>query len=274
MGAFFLPIAAVRERGRPACLLLGGVFFLLFATILKGQQPQIRSTAPPVEDAATAADQAIAILARAEQAYAGVKDYACTFVKRERLRGQLQPDNVIDMRVRTQPFCVYMRWMSPRDFEGQEACYVSQGNKGTLRAKSAGFSGVVGFMTLDLRDPRVMQNNRHTINEAGIGNLIARLKPRWESARQTGTTKFQLSEYTYNQRPCIRVETTHSRPTGGAYDVNRTVVYFDRENHLPIRVENYDWPRAAVSAGNDLLESYSYANLRLNPGLPDATFRH
>ena len=50
------------------------------------------------------------------------------------------------------------------------------------------------------------------------------------------------------------------------------MVFFDKENRLPIRVENYDWPRAGGTQGGDLLEEYSYADLRLNVGLGDQHF--
>ena len=40
---------------------------------------------------------------------------------------------------------------------------------------------------------------------------------------------------------------------------------------LPIRVENYDWPKNLGGSG-DLLEMYCYVNLRLNPGLAADAF--
>jgi hypothetical protein len=203
-----------------------------------------------------------------------VRDYSCTFIKRERIRGQLQAENLIDMKVRTQPFSVYMRWLAPRELEGQQACYVAGRNNGLMRARSTGVKGIAGFVSLDLRDPRVMENNRHTINEAGIGNLLARLGQRWELSRRTNSTQFQLSEYMYNNRPCVRVDTVHTQRGGTAHDYYRTIVYFDKENRLPIRVENYDWPRQGGDPAGELLESYSYVNLQLNVGHNDAVFRH
>jgi hypothetical protein len=239
------------------------------------QRPGTRTTAPPhAPPAPSARDQALQLLAEAQQAYRGVKDYQCHFIKRERLRGKLQADNLIDMKVRTQPFSVYMRWLGPKELEGQQACYIAGRNNGLMRARGTGVTGLAGFVTLDLRDPRVMQNNRHTINEAGIGNLITRLGRRWEMSRQTNATQFQVAEYTYNQRPCLRVDTVHAQRIGGTDDYYRTVVFFDKENRLPIRVENYDWPRAGGEPTGELLESYSYVSLQLNVGLKDSVFNH
>jgi hypothetical protein len=51
------------------------------------------------------------------------------------------------------------------------------------------------------------------------------------------------------------------------------VVYFDKQTHLPLIMEAYDWPRRPGDTG-DPLEKYSYAGLRLNVGLGDEVFNH
>jgi hypothetical protein len=214
--------------------------------------------------------EALQLVALANQSFKEVRDYTCLFIKKERLRGQLQPDNLIDMKVRSQPFSVYLSWLGPKALQGQEACYIAGRN--TLRVHSTGLAGVAGFVTLDLNDPRVMQNSRHTINEAGIENLITRLSKRWELERQLNKTEVHIAEYNYNQRPCIRVEMVHPDANNGKFDSYRTVVYFDKATHLPIRIEKYDWPQPGSAADGDLLESYSYVNLRTNVGLNDAIF--
>src|SRR6184192_4291760 len=134
---------------------------------------------PPPAAPSTAAgpgplDQPLRLIAEARQNYGGVKDYACLFVKRERLRGQVQPENLIDMKVRTQPFSVYLRWLKPSPTAGQEVCYIAGRNNGMMRVHSTGLLGAVGFVSMDPRDPRALETSRHSIQEAGIGNLIDR----------------------------------------------------------------------------------------------------
>jgi hypothetical protein len=70
------------------------------------------------------------------------------------------------------------------------------------------------------------------------------------------------------------VETIHPTNGGGQFYAYRSVVYFDKETHLPIRVETYDWPRAGGPAYGELVESYSYLQLRFNVGLGDAAFNY
>ena len=45
-----------------------------------------------------------------------------------------------------------------------------------------------------------------------------------------------------------------------------------KESKLPIRLENYDWPVQGGTEGGELLETFSYVNLRFNVGLKDADF--
>ena len=55
---------------------------------------------------------------------------------------------------------------------------------------------------------------------------------------------------------------------------HRCVVYVDKELKLPVRVEVYDWPTPRGNPTGDLLECYSYTNLRFNLGLTDAALEN
>ena len=50
------------------------------------------------------------------------------------------------------------------------------------------------------------------------------------------------------------------------------MIYLEKESKLPIRLENYDWPRQGGPAGGELLEMFSYINIAWNTGLKDADF--
>jgi len=234
---------------------------------------------PPQEDvvqtqAATAQSQLdtpLRLVAEARQTYAQVSTYTCTLISQERVRGKLLPENVISMSFRGQPFSVYMRWLGPKEFAGQEVAYVHGRNNGMMRVHAKGVLGALGFVSIAPNDPRVMEHSRHTIVEAGIGNLIERLARSWEFERAQNKTRVQMAEYDYNQRRCTRVETILTERTPQAY-AYRTVVYFDKQWRLPVRVECYDFPRQGGPPEGELLECFSYANLQFNMNLDDRTF--
>jgi hypothetical protein len=243
----------------------------LTTTPATSQQPAQPPQSAPV---AVPMDQPLQLLARARQAYQGVRDYTCLFIKREQVQGRQQPENLIAMKVRAKPFSVYMRWVGPKQSVGQEVCYVTGRNNNMMRARSSGVLNALGFVNLDLRDPRAMENNRHTLADIGIGNLIETLSVNWEAARRTGQMQVRVADYEYNHRRCSRVETTHlTRPNGPCY-AYRCIVYFDQQTALPIRIEAYDWPKKNGPPQGELLESYSYADLKINVGLGDEAFNY
>ena len=224
--------------------------------------------------AANPMDEPVRLINEAAQAYAAVQDYTCLFVKREQIQGRLQPDHLISMNVRTRPFEVYLRWLGPANVAGQEVCYVPSKNPGEMRIHATGVRGAFGFVSIKIDDPRVAQSSRHPITEAGIGRLIERYQQRWSAERDLGKTQVRIGEYDYNRRRCVRVECTHPDMSSGQYYAYRTVIYFDKQTRLPIRVESYDAPRPGGPPTLDLVESYSYVDLKLNVGLNEAVFNH
>ena len=117
------------------------------------------------------------------------------------------------------------------------------------------------------------KTSKHSITEAGIGNLINQFTEKWQIERQLNVTQVRLGEYEFNRRRCVRVETIHPTNPDNQFLSYRTVLYFDKGSQLPIRMECYDWPHGQGDAG-ELLEVVSFANLRVNVGVRDEMFNH
>jgi hypothetical protein len=213
----------------------------------------------------------LALAAKARAAYAGVRDYSCVLIKREAAHGKLSPTHVIQFRMRVAPFSLHMAWQEPRAMKGQEVCYVEGKNNGDMRVKPAGLLGAVGFVSLSPDDPRAKQASRHRITDAGIGWVIQECSTGWELERTLNLTTVRTGTYVYARTRCTRVELTHLGRAGGKIRHYRNVVYFDQQTNLPLRVENYDWPKTPGQPG-ELVEVYSYVNVRLNANLPDSVF--
>lgn len=250
-------------------VLMGVVAFL---AIVGHANPQ--ATTPPATENQSASrplDQPLQWLQEAKQTHKSIRDYTCTLVKQERVQGRLSEQNIILLKVRTQPFSVYMRWLSPQALSGQEVAFVYGRNNNKMRVHfTRGVKGVVGWKSVDPNDPRVFQHSRHTIYEAGIGNMIEQLIQNLEKERQLDKTRVRTAEYTYNNRHCYRVEATGTE-RGPQTPVGRCVFFLDKESKLPIRMENYDWPQPGATEG-ELLEIFSFTDLRFNVGLSDSDF--
>ena len=262
-----------------------GILWTVVAAQVGGQAPaqppavqapagQAPAAQAPAAGAAKVAplDQAIAWMQEAKRNYGAVKDYTCTMISRENIKGKLKEESVVQMKFRVQPFSVYMRWIAPSESRGQEVAFVAGRNNNMMRVHSKGLlKGAIGFVSIDPADPRVMEHSRHTIHEAGMGRLIDATLAYWENDKKIGRTETRIAEYDYDNRRCVRIENIRPerRPE---YYAHRSVLYLDKASKLPIRNENYSWPQAGGAATGELMEVYSYIDLRFNVGLTDRDF--
>ena len=207
----------------------------------------------------------------AASAFQKVRDYQSTFVKQERIDGALQEEQIALLKVRNQPFSVAVKFQAPKSMAGRGAAYVVGKNNNQLRAK--GPLGIATF-SLDPHDPKVMQGTRHAITEAGIGHLINEITAAAQTRTKTeGADALQvaINEVQVNRKGCVRIEITDPRADGKKSHY-RSAAYFDKETNLPIRIENYDRLRANGPAGGELMECFTYLDLKFNIGLTDAAF--
>jgi hypothetical protein len=216
-------------------------------------------------------DEPIQFVVEAQEAYAKIQDYSCTLIKKEKMGNQPPVENVINMRVRTEPFSVNLKWLEPKPLAGQEAVYVTGKYDGKMRVKSPGVLAALGFISLAPDDARAKETSKHAITEAGIGNLLERYSKGWVNERNWNMTQVRMGEYEFNKRRCIRVEMTHPDNPDGRFLYFRNVSYFDIETKLPVRVECYDWPKNEGDKP-ELLEVYSYINIKVNVNLTDDVF--
>jgi hypothetical protein len=220
-------------------------------------------------------EQTLQWLYEARKFHAGLRDYSCYLIKQERVRGVLLPENFIAFKFKPQPFSVHMKWMAPAELKDQEVAFQQGYNNNKMRVhpKVKGFGkNLLGFVTIDPTDPRVLEHSRHTIFEAGLGNSIEQLIRNLEAERQLNKINVQIAEYGYDKRKCFRVEATRTEYRKEAY-CYRSVIYIDQEHKLPIRLENYEWPTQGGAAGGEVMEVFSYVSLEFNRGIPDAQFR-
>ena len=57
--------------------------------------------------------RALASIEECQLRYRNIRDYTCTFSKRERIKGQLTPLHVLMMKARTQPRSIYLKFRQP-----------------------------------------------------------------------------------------------------------------------------------------------------------------
>lgn len=234
-------------------------------------------TSPPAATATAEGNPAadpiatsLAMIDECKERYTQIRDYTCTFYKRERHAGRITAPHIMAMKLRSQPFSVYMKFVQPNP--GREAIFITGRNNGKVVVHDVGIGKLLaGTMYLDPRGSMAMDENLHPVTDAGIGHLIDTVHSRWHAELKHGESLVEIHpDVRVNDRPCTMIQSIHPQKHAN-YLFHKVKVYIDRELGVPIRFEAYDWPRRAGETP-ELVEEYTYLNLRLNPGLREVDF--
>lgn len=217
-----------------------------------------------------------------ENLHTNVKDYSCTLVKQERISGVLNDPEYIYTEIRnrqtqngqiTAPLSVYMYFLKPEASKGREVIWVEGRNDNKLVGHEANFLKTFGAVWLDPKGPIAMRGNLYPITDVGIENLIMKLLEKGERDRKRQEVKVEfIRDAKLNGRTCTVLQVTHPerRPY---FDFNIAQIFIDDEMNLPVRYAAYLWP-SQPGGKPELIESYTYLNLKLNVGLTDDDFNH
>lgn len=202
------------------------------------------------------------------QALDDVKDYTATFTKRERFQQKLRKQ-VCELKFREDPFSVYLLFVDPN--KGREVLYVDGANKGQLLAHESGVLSYLGTVPLLPTSKDAMDDNHYPITMIGMRNLLKRVIEQWEYEGGYGEISVEfLPQAQLDKVPCEVIRATHPKPRK-QFKYQETRLFLDRETRLPIRVEQYAFPKAGEQEP-PLWEEYTYSNIQLNVGLTDRDF--
>jgi hypothetical protein len=219
----------------------------------------------------TTLDDALALAQQSLKTLEAVKDYTGEFSKRERVGGELLPEERNAAKIRHQPFSVYLKVIKPASSAGQEVIYVEGRNNGNLIAHTTGFgSNVIGRLSLDPHGFLATRGNRYTIKDVGLKNLVIKLLDLGKRKELFRESKVTISKMDFADRPCTQVEISSPHPIGDFRLAIARIVLDDKWD-VPVHFESHEWP----AEGGDkpvLSETYSYYDLRFDVGLTDRDF--
>lgn len=210
-----------------------------------------------------------------------IDDYTAVIIKREQVSGKLSEPEYMFAKIRNRkvmegrlavPFSVYLLFLKPADVKGREVVYVENKNDGKLIAHEGGMKGRF-LPTVPLLPTGVlaMRGQRYPLTEIGIENLISKLIERGETARRHPEI---TCEFRHNaklkDRKCTIIQLNQPRKVS-ELDFSVAQVFIDDELNIPIRYVAYDWPAQPGGTGQ-ILEEYTYLDVKLNVGLSDTDF--
>jgi hypothetical protein len=217
------------------------------------QQPNEHPLAPAVR----------VLTATLEHIDRNISDYSATLVKQERLDGAVGEPQHILLKVRQEPFSVYMHFLKP--FQGREVLYVAGQNNNEMVVLEAGFKRMLGKMNLAPDGMVAMRGQKHPITRVGIRNLTAELLKKCQTDLQYAECEVTTRDDTkINGRPTTMVQVVHPIPRQNFY-AHVVRLFLDNELRVPIHYDAYMWP-AQPGGEPPLEESYTYANLKINNG--------
>lgn len=201
-------------------------------------------------------------LEETETALVKVNNYTAIFHRVERVNGRLIPEEVTFLKFK-RPFKVYMRWISPN--KGQETLFVQGTNNNKIRAHGTGFAKLV-TVNLNPTGGLAMENSRHPITDAGLENLVKKIAADLQKGLRAGELIAKdHGEQTVYGRKTREFEGVLPKDPAKGYYCYRCIVDLDVETKMPIQTRIFNWD-------GQLVESYGYESLTLNPGLSDEDF--
>lgn len=216
-----------------------------------------------------------------------IQDYTCVLVKQERIKGELMEAEYIYTKVRnekrdaqgriTVPLSVYMFFLKPSHTNGREVLFVKGHNNNKLLAHESPnkLTSKFGSIWLAPDSMMAMKGNLYPITDVGIENLIVKLIEKGERDRQRGEVEVTFREGVMigdkkNKRRTTMLQVVHPNPRP-YFDFHIARVFIDDELNVPIRYAAYDWPKSPGEKP-ELLETYTYLQLKVNQGLTDRDF--
>jgi hypothetical protein len=202
-----------------------------------------------------------------------VDGYTYTLRKQERVGNELVAPQVLFNKIRHEPFSVYLRFSEPEDKQGTQAIYVEGRNNNQLWGRSAtGLKSLLGWQSLEPQSALAMAGNRYPITNSGLKNTLSRLKRTAERADWMSGCQFEFSADEIDGRPVDCVLLTNPVPRG-EFVLARMRMCFDRQTHLLTQLERHNWS-AAQPGKTELVEQYTYSDVRLGVELSDGDFDH
>lgn len=196
--------------------------------------------------------------------YDAVKNYTAIYEKEEQAisKGEKQ---TIKFSFR-KPFDIRLDWLGDDGKIDQTAVYQQGKNDGKVRVKQSGLLGsMAGILNLDPNEKLALEDSKHPITQAGLGNLIEHIIKETKNA-ETGVN--YLGEESVGDK-ITTYKTEMSNPGGlnltGTDAARKAFVWIDKDLMLPVKVEVY-------SSSGVLLERHFYKDLSLKTDVTDKTF--
>jgi len=222
-----------------------------------------------------AVKMAAALLQKGCDNFSRVPDYTANMFKQERIQGALSDGQNIDLKVRHEPFSIYMKWQSGD--RGRQLIYVQGQNDGNMLVQPGGIKGrLTGLLSLEPTGSLALSESRYPIMKAGLLQLGFSILEyqKQDIARGTGFRCDLQDRQDFDGRACYLYHIEYESPEVNA-TYRKSLIFIDNELLMPICVKNFGWVKDANPQQLDeesLIEFYAYTDLRMSQELGAVDF--
>ena len=221
----------------------------------------------------------IAMLEKGLDFLKSTPDYTAQFTKRELVNGELLDEQTITMKLRHEPFSVYLKW---QDYDqGREVMYVDGVNDGNMLVHAGGWKARLPAMLMPPDSSLAMKEARYPVTRAGLQALADSILGynRKDLEQKTYANCHQLEDQVVGDRLCCCFVLEYLDAATSA-DYRKSITLIDKEWCVPLYIKNYGWPNAdAAPADSDLdeatlIEHYTYSDIKFRSSLTQLDFDH
>jgi hypothetical protein len=193
-----------------------------------------------------------------------VEDYRVVMDKQQRVEGEMQPLERLQIEHRRTPDCRYMQWIGDRN-RGREMIYCPDRYDGQIKVHNGGLLGLL-TVSLDPNGSMVTAHQLHHIYESGLFVITAMVRKDNEYMQQHP----ELAPPAITHRAVSGAASTCIDLSQGAdlfstYHLGRQSLCLDDKLSLPTELTLW-------STEGTLMEHFTYSQYQLNIGLTDADF--
>jgi hypothetical protein len=213
--------------------------------------PRRAKQAAPTQD-----DSLRKVVMGARDRLESLTSYQVDITRVEKVGGKLQPEDDVLLSIRRKPKSVRLEWTRGPS-KGREVIFASAINDRIMYVNMGNSSLPLPRMTIPVDSPMALRNSRHPITEAGfdtiVESLVAGLEPRSTSVTRDRSLVYKgIATPKGLDQPCHLIE--RQTPNGETWQV-----YLSTRTLMPVIVSAFQ------TASGDVIERYTYRNLKTNP---------
>ncbi|MFV0443830.1 MAG: DUF1571 domain-containing protein [Planctomycetaceae bacterium] len=214
----------------------------------------------------------VSLLEKGLARFEHVPNYMFTMTRQERINGDLLAPQVMDVKLRHQPFSLYMKWLEGEGpgVKGRQLLFADGQYENKLVILPGGLTGrLTGPMSFALDDPMVTAEARHPANECGLKHLAEMILTYNRKDLENGCKDYHCELHdgqVVNDRPCYLFIAVYDTPERSPV-YRKVAIFIDKELSMPIAIRNYSWAENVSPEELDdvtLVEAYSYSNITID----------